>query len=110
MDRAVRVAGASREAREDKAVGVSKEVREVKAAGEARVDKEDKVAGANREVREDKADGNDVNPLNISHQNINKSKTIKIHSTCLKINFQSISQQSIRFIAGWNLPVQNCFF
>ena len=62
VDRAVRVAGASREAREDKAVGVSKEVREVKAAGEARVDKVVRVAGVSKEVREVKADGNDVNP------------------------------------------------
>ena len=87
-DKAVREAGASREVREVKVAGASKGAKVVKVDGEARVDKAVRVVGASREVKED---GNDVNPLNINHQNIDKYKSIKIPSTYLLILFQSIS-------------------
>ena len=84
-DKAVREALANKEV---KVAGVSKGAKVVKVDGEARVDKAVRVVGASREVKED---GNDVNPLNINHQNIDKYKSIKIHSTYLLILFQSIS-------------------
>ena len=82
--KAVREALANREV---KVAGANKGAK-VKVDGEVRVDKVVRVVGANREVKED---GNDVNPLNINHQNIDKYKSIKIHSTYLLILFQSIS-------------------
>ena len=100
-DKAVREALANKEV---KVAGVSKGAKVVKVDGEVRVDKVVRVVGASREVKED---GNDVNPLNINHQNIDKYKSIKIHSTYLLILFQSIPQQSIRYITDWNLPLQN---
>ena len=84
-DKAVREALANKEV---KVAGVSKGAKVVKVDGEARVDKAVRVVGASREVKED---GNDVNPLNINHQNIDKYKSIKIPSTYLLILFQSIS-------------------
>ena len=87
-DKAVRAVGVSKGVKVVKAVGEDRVDKAVRAVGEDRVDKAVRAVGANREV---KADGNDVNPLNINHQNIDKYKAIKIHSICLQLTFQSIS-------------------